>query len=124
MPDTVNNPKNTPIQLSDFSKALIKDIQSIKPRVKPDEFSKISVSQAVSFFALVYEKVRNAVEYREDHLIRRASIERIIRRRLAMNPEGKNEAENLIRELLWARYFDNESLGAFDVKTIQQILDK
>ena len=33
------------------------------------------------FFALVYEKVRNAVEYREDHLILRAAIERILKRR-------------------------------------------
>ena len=123
MPDAAPQ-KELPIKLSQFTKALLESLKTIKPKSKPDDFSKLSVSQTVSFFAIVYEKLRNAVEYREDHLIRRAAIERIIRRRLMLNPEGRGEGENLLRELLWARYFDNESLGSDDTVKIQQILDK
>src|SRR3989338_10249432 len=103
------------IHLSKFTQALLAVIQPLKPRRRPDDFSKLTVSQTVSFMALVYERFRNAVEFREEHLVLRAAIERILKRRLSLNPEGKGEAENLIRELLWARYFDNESLGSQDI---------
>jgi len=72
----------------------------------------------------VYEKVRNAIEYREDHLIRRAAIERILKRRLSMNIQGTNEGENVLRELMWARYVTNGSLGEIDIKAVQEIINR
>ncbi|OGK18386.1 hypothetical protein A3G67_03800 [Candidatus Roizmanbacteria bacterium RIFCSPLOWO2_12_FULL_40_12] len=112
------------IQLSKYTIALLENLKLIKSKPQPDETSRITVSQTASFFALAYEKIRNAVEYRESHLIRKSAIDRMIRRRLALNPEAKGEAENLIRELLWARYFSNESLGIEDVSNVQNIIDK
>lgn len=116
--------KDAPIVLSNYTDALLSTIEAIRPKSKPSDLSRINVSQTVSFLAIVYEKVRNAVEYREEHLVRRAAIERIVKRRLALNPDGKGEAENLLRELLWARYFPNGSLGEEDTETIQKIIDK
>ena len=81
--------KDEPIQLSKFTQALLSAVNSIKSPAIPDDFSKLSVSQTVSFVALVYEKVRNAVEFREEHLVLRAAIERILKRRLSLNPDGK-----------------------------------
>ena len=115
--------KDNVIELSDLTNHLTRAIAQIKERGPVDEYSKLTVSQTVSFLALVYEKVRNAIEYREDHLIRRAAIERILRRRLSMNPEAKNEAENVLRELMWARYFANGSLGQHDIHEVQKIID-
>ena len=112
------------IVLSQFTQALLDAIKSVKPKTKPDDISALSVSQTVSFFALVYERVRNAVEYRDDHLILRAAIERILKRRFSLNPDGRGEAENLLRELLWARYFDNGVLGVEDTITIQNLINK
>ncbi len=103
------------IVLSRLAHSLIREFARIKAKPLPDDVSKISVSQTVSFFALAYEKIRNAVEYRDASLIRRAAIQRIIVRRLGMNPSGRGEAENVIRELLWARYFPNESLVPISV---------
>jgi len=114
----------TPIRFSRFTTALLDSLNSIKSKSRPDDISKLTVSQTVSFFGILYERARNAIEYREDHLIRRAAIERIIRRRLSLNPEGKGEAENVLRELLWARYFDNGSLGGEDIRNVQEIIDK
>ncbi len=111
------------IALSKSTSALLEQFKKIKPPVAPDDLSKISVSQTVTFFALAYERIRNAVEYRDAHLIRRASIERILRRRMSMNPDGTNEGENIVRELLWARYFPNESLGAFHAEQVQKVID-
>lgn len=112
------------ITLSQFTDALIGSLKSITSKARPDDLSKLTVSPTVSFFAIVYEKIRNSIEYREDHLIRRAAIERIVKRRLMLNPQGAGEAENVIRELVWARYFPNGSLGGRDVSRIQEALDK
>ncbi len=120
----VKSQSSPSIKLSKFTLALISNLTSIKPKIRPDDLSKLTVSRTVSFFAIVYEKIRNAVEYHEDHLIRRSAIERIVRRRLMINPEGKGEAENILRELLWARYFDSDTIGGKDINDIQQIIDK
>ncbi|OGK26056.1 hypothetical protein A3C28_04660 [Candidatus Roizmanbacteria bacterium RIFCSPHIGHO2_02_FULL_39_9] len=112
------------IKLSKFTEALLLTIKSIKPKTRPDDFSKLTVSQTVSFVALAYERVRNVMEFREEHLVLRAAIERILKRRLSLNPQGKDESENLLRELLWARYFDNGSLGNDDIKKIQALIDR
>lgn len=112
------------IILSEFTEALLSALSQVKGKSRPDDMSALSVSQTVSFFALVYEKVRNAVEFREDHLILRAAIERILRRRFSLNSDGRGEAENLLRELLWARYFDNSTLGGEDTIKIQALIDK
>lgn len=113
-----------PITLSPITKALVDTLKPLKPRTIPNDLSKLNVSQTVSFFAIAYERIRNAIEYREDHLIRRAAIERIMRRRLMLNTDGKGEAENLLRELMWARYFQNGSLGEDDVMIVQKIIDR
>ncbi len=115
---------STSIKLSKYTEALLAHSQKVVSRPGSDELSRITVSQAVSLFAIGYEKIRNAIEYREDHLIRRASIERILNRRFMLNPEAKGEAENLLRELLWARYFSNGSLGGKDITDIQRIIDR
>ncbi|MDH7476570.1 MAG: hypothetical protein QHH09_03865 [Microgenomates group bacterium] len=120
-----NKSANLPsIRLSDFTESLILSLKSIRSKPRPDDLSKLTVSPTVSFFALAYEKIRNAVEYREEHLIRRAAIQRIVKRRLMINPDCKGEAENILRELLWARYFPNGSLGGEDINKVQEILDK
>ncbi len=112
-----------PISISEYTKALIKawHLGVTKPITAK---TKISVSQTVSFLAFLYEKMRNAVEFREEHLIRRASIERIIKRRLLLNDNGRDISESLIKELLWARYYENNTLGEEKIGEIQAIIDK
>lgn len=112
------------IVLSTYSKALLKSLDEINSRKIDEGGARLNVSQTVSFLAIVYEKIRNAVEFREEHLIRRAAIERIIKRRLALNPGGGGEGENLIRELLWARYLSSDGVPLKLVENIQKIIDK
>lgn len=86
--------------------------------------SKYQVSRTVSLLAAVYEKARNAVEFRAEHLIRRAAIERILKRRILIGGTTNTMAENLIVELLWARYIDSSQVDDQKVHTIQLIIDK
>ncbi|KXK08115.1 MAG: hypothetical protein UZ21_OP11001000716 [Microgenomates bacterium OLB22] len=83
----------------------------------------IEVSEAASFVAFAYEKLRSAIEFTEEHLFRRAAIARILRRRLGLNPSGKGEGENIIRELLWGNYFEKGALTSADVTRIQECVD-
>lgn len=131
MPDEItpteietNQNNSNEIILSTYTNALITTLSEIKKKKIIPEASHISVSQTVSFVAILYEKIRNAVEFRDEHLIRRAAIERILKRRILINPDGHGEGENLIRELLWARYLPNNSVTDDEVVTIQNIINK
>ena len=59
MSETAEAPIDAPIDpivLSHFTSALLDNLKAIKPRIKPDDVSKIHVSQTVSLVALIYEK--------------------------------------------------------------------
>ena len=112
-----------PLKLSAYTTALIKAWEECYEKI-PISTTRISVSQTVSFLAFLYEKMRNAVEFREEHLIRRAAIERIIKRRMLLNENGRDIAEVLIKELLWARYYENNTLGEEKIADVQTIIDK
>src|SRR3989338_4266508 len=101
-PPAFSQPSGLSIPISKYTKALIKGWRTPPVQNSPSVV-KISVSQTVSFAAFLYEKMRNAVEFREDHLIRRAAVERILKRRMILNENGRDIAEPLIKELLWAR---------------------
>jgi hypothetical protein len=118
-----NDSATAPLTLSKYTKALLTSWK----RGDTDRLAspnRISVSQTVSFAAFLYEKLRNAVEFKEEHLIKRAAIERIIKRRLLLNDNGRDIAEPLIKELLWARYYENNTVGEEKVSEIQAIIDK
>lgn len=112
------------IVLSKYTHALLETLQDAKKKSPSTDMTHLQVSQTVSFFALLYERVRNSIEFREEHLVRRAAIERILRRRLAINPSGKGEGENVVRELLWARYMSTETLKTSEVSNIQDGINK
>jgi hypothetical protein len=83
----------------------------------------IKVSETVSAAASVYETVRNTLEYDDEHLLRRNAIKRILKRRLA-DGDSKRLAEDLLRELIWAKYLPNKEIKSEMIATIAQILEK
>jgi len=112
------------IKLNQITSALIFAFNEGAPKSYPPGTTMLRVSQSVSFIAFLYERMRNAVEYREEHLIRRTAIERILRRRLMLNESGRGIAESITRELLWARYLENGSVSEDKIGEIQVSIDK
>lgn len=102
--------------------ALIRVFEEEKPPSL--EGSRFAVSRTVSLIAVLYEKARNAVEFRAEHLIRRAAIERIMKRRILLNGGSTDIADSLITELLWARYIDSSLVDDAKVSHIQRIIDR
>lgn len=84
---------------------------------------KITVNPVVAKFASWYEKLRNAMDYRDEEVILRAAIERNVKRRILLGGTGKTIAEPLLRELVWARYFPNESLSESLITKAQDKVD-
>lgn len=113
----------TGMRLSLLSQALISSLEKQEsPFISSGE--KIVVSRTVSALAFLYEKLRGMVEYREEHLLRRVAIERILKRRLMLNENGRGIAENLLKEILWAKYLPFDSLPVSTIAQIQNIIDK
>jgi len=91
-------------------------------KVNYDE-SKITVNPIVSKFASWYEKLRNAMEFREDEVVLRATIERILKRRLLLGGNGKTTAIPLVKELLWARYLPNNEIPERIANKVEESID-
>jgi hypothetical protein len=78
----------------------------------------------VETLAGVYEKARNALEYRADNLVRRAAIERILKRRMFLDKNPETLASDLLTELKWARYLSGDELKASRKPELTKILEK
>lgn len=88
-----------------------------------DDREKITVNPLVAKFATWYERFRNAMDYREEEVILRAAIERILKRRLLFGGNGKTIAEPLIRELVWARYFPDNTVSESVNGRVEELVD-
>ncbi|MBI2050775.1 MAG: hypothetical protein HYT31_03130 [Parcubacteria group bacterium] len=90
--------------------------------IDPQE-PKIAIPTRAAAASFVYERMRNAVDYKEEHLIRRNAIERILRRMLSQG-ERENIAENLVYELIHARYLPNNAIPQRKLGDLKKIFDK
>jgi len=96
-------------------------------RIKSSE-PKIRVGETLGILAVAYERIRNALDYKGEHLLRRNAIERILRRQLWENPaiarDTQKFADLLIKELIWARYLKNNSVPKSRSKKVAQVITK
>lgn len=76
----------------------------------------------VGRLAMVYEVARNAMEYRADHLVRRAAIARILRRQLVFGKDPEELADQLLTELQWALYLTEVEETHVSKRQIQRVL--
>jgi hypothetical protein len=88
------------------------------------EGPKIKVPHAVATLASFYEKFRQAMEYNEPHLFRRASTERILSRRLRAESNSNLVAEGLLKELIRGRYLQNDFYPESITTEVARILEK
>ncbi len=91
---------------------------------REDGSAPITVHAAVSRFSVLYEKVRNAVDYRAEHLLRKAAIVRILKRQIALEGDAESVANQLIRELIAARYLPNAKLPESIIDEVTLIVRK
>ena len=101
-----------------------------KKEVESDEdIPKIKVSTLISKVAFFYEKVRNAVDYDEEHLLRKNAIDRILRRQVMIEGVIKTSdsheiAHNLIVELIRGSYLPNNKIPETKIGEVRDLLEK
>ncbi|MEK7550836.1 MAG: hypothetical protein AAB535_03585 [Patescibacteria group bacterium] len=78
----------------------------------------------IESLARVYERARNALEYRADHLVRRAAIERIIKRMAVIDKDPNSIAKHLLTELKWARYLPFVEIDTTLTNSLKITLEK
>ncbi len=87
---------------------------------------KITVSKTSRTAGGVYERVRNAVEYEEEHLLRRNAVRRIMARRRVTDTEdaADSRGEALLTELIWAKYLPNKEVPVQKIKDVNAVIEK
>ena len=81
-------------------------------------------ADTVSQIARIYEVARNALEYRAQHLVRRAAIERILKRQMVFDQNALRLTAQLRQELQWARYISYAELERVNWSRIEDIITK
>lgn len=84
----------------------------------------IEVGEIASKAAQYYEKARYAIDYTEEHLLRRTAIERILRRRLTIESSSEKDSRSFLVELIQAGYIPNGELPERVIPHVQAIIDK
>lgn len=96
---------------------------------------KMGVNQVVGRVAFVYEKIRNALDYKDEHLFRKNAIRRILKRKLLLEKvilenylletyHQENIAEHLLQELISARYLKNLQVPMKTIGEVDAIIQK
>lgn len=96
-----------------------------------DQIPKIKVSEFISKMAFYYEKLRNTVDYKEEYLLRKNAILRILRRLIVIEgainlQEYKSEdiSKNLLTELIRAGYLPNNKIPEDKIEEISEVIEK
>lgn len=84
----------------------------------------IEVSDAAGKLAFIYEKIRTTVDYKEDHLLRKHAIARILKRMTTPGAKGSTIALPLIEELIRARYLPNKTISEDSVALVKSAINK
>lgn len=102
-------------------------ISALTSRLSGGENGNTSGTYSHGFVATLakgYETARNALEYRAENLVRRAAIERILKRLILINKNPDNIARHLLDELKWARYLGQRETGSQTKQKLSAILGK
>jgi len=86
--------------------------------------SKIVVDEISSQVASLYERIRKVVDWKEEHLMRRIAIERVIKRRLFLKKKVENLAEPLVLELIRGGHFPNNFIEKSKIQKVQSLIER
>lgn len=119
--DTQELSKSTKRLISQYSLSQEQDLQQKTTTIHVDE-----VAQRVAAF---YEQIRTIVDWKEEHLMRRAAIIRKLKRKffdLELNnfSETGDVAESLVLELIRGGHFPNDKIEESKIGDVQKIIDK
>jgi len=109
--------------ISEPTEKLISNFKRWQKSLKPKEnITTIHVDEVASRVAAFYEKIRGIIDWKEEHLLKRRAIERILKRRILI--EEENIAEPLVLELIRGGHFPNDRIEESKISEVQKSIDK
>ncbi|EKD62019.1 MAG: hypothetical protein ACD_52C00323G0003 [uncultured bacterium] len=122
-PKSTNNISN--VLFSPFGNKFLNDLTQ-KTNLDEENEMMVRVSEALGGLVYIYERIRNVIEYKGENVLRRSSIERMIKRLLWERPRHNSlkVAEALIKELIWSRYLPNNKVPHSKITQIAEIVEK
>lgn len=116
-------------ELSESTKNLISKYQLWQKSLRPKEgVATLHVDEVASKVAAFYEQIRTIIDWKEEHLMRRAAIIRKIKRRFLdlelSNFSTENIAEPLVLELIRGGYFPNDKIEESKISDVKRIIEK
>lgn len=112
-------------ELSSATQNLINEYKKwYKAQQPPEGISTIHVDEVASKVAAFYEKIREVVDWKEEHLMRRSAIERILKRRLFLKENLSPVTRSLLLELVRGGHFPNDRIPESRINELQRIIDK
>lgn len=134
-PNLIKHQEETkPVEVNENTKKLFQVIYSEQNKAShpADDVPRIKVSTLISRLAFFYEKIRNAVDYDEEHLLRKNAIARILRRQIIIegavgvtrDNDSAKIAEHLLIELIRGSYLNNNEVPESRIGEVAQRLDK
>jgi len=120
-----------PAEINENAKRLFQVIYTDQNKkvLADDDTQKINVSTVVSKLAFFYEKIRNAIEYDEEHLLRKNAIIRILKRQVVIEGALKTVdtteiSKHLLSELIRAGYLPNDKIPEVKISEVSKMFDK
>ncbi len=117
-------PRLTQRPLSDAAYRTLEAFSRTLPKPIDENVATIEVHDTISNVAWAYEKLRQAIDYQDEHLLRKNAIERMLKRRLVAGVTADTVAEPLILELIRGRYLPNATLPVTLIAQTAEILNR
>ncbi|MDO8435930.1 MAG: hypothetical protein Q7S82_00895 [bacterium] len=112
-------------ELSQSTQKLISQYQNWQQSLQQkDNVGGIHVDEVASAVAAFYERIRELLDWREEHLMKKMAIERVLKRRLLISDDGASVAEPLVLELIRGGHFLNDRIPEEKIGEVQKIIDK
>ncbi len=121
-------------QLSPEIEKLIERYQrNLRAQKLPKRVPTIHVDKVAHRVAALYEKIRRVIDWKEEHLVRRTAIERILKRMLLSEISGAlitadlnagEIAESLVTELVRGGHLPNDSIPCSWAVRVERVLAK
>lgn len=77
---------------------------------RPSGEPMIQVNEVIGYLAFIYDKARNVVEFAEEHVLRKNTIKRVLKRKLIESRDSYEIASGLLRELVRYRHLENNAV--------------
>jgi hypothetical protein len=124
---TNDTKKSSPeVNVSQPIEEFIKTLRSqLAPKEDMAEFDQeVEAEETGESMARFYEKVRNLIEYKDDHLIKRNAIERIFKRNLIIEFRQQDFTDQFLDELVMTGYIERREIEKKLEKKIKSVIAK